>query len=94
MRKQSPIRTAVVNHSYKCGRQLSYSKNFDLSLKTPDGFCRPLFFYIISEGLKEKNSLGAQILLMHWDKFEAQHGDKQRALHHSISDIDYSRFFT
>jgi ankyrin repeat protein len=83
--KQSPIHTALVNHSYDCARQLSYSKNFYRNLETLDGFGRPLFFYLLGEAPKEKKLLGAEILEVHWEKFEAQHGDKQSFLHLAIS---------
>ncbi|KIL85875.1 serine threonine-protein phosphatase 6 regulatory ankyrin repeat subunit a [Fusarium avenaceum] len=59
--KQSPIHTALVNHSYDCP--------------------------------KEKKLLGAEILLTHWDKFKAQHGDKQSVLHLAISFLDFGELF-
>jgi ankyrin repeat protein len=89
--KQSPLHTALVNHNYDCAQELSHCKNFDISPETTDGFGRPLFFYLLGEGPKEKKSLGADILLTHWDKFEPQGGDKQSVLHLAISFLDSSQ---
>ncbi|KAG5655398.1 hypothetical protein KAF25_000647 [Fusarium avenaceum] len=86
--KQSPIHTALVNRSYNCAGQLLRSEDFKFSLEMPDGFGRPLLFYLLGEGSKKK-SLGADILLTHWDKFEAQHGDRQSVLHLAISFLNF-----
>ncbi|KAF9769873.1 hypothetical protein IL306_012638 [Fusarium sp. DS 682] len=91
--KQSPIHMALINHSYDCARQLSRSKNFDFSPETRDGFGRPLFFYLRGESPKKKKSLGAEILLKHWKKFEAQDGDNQSVLHLAMSFLDVGQLF-
>jgi ankyrin repeat protein len=90
--KQSPLHTALVNHNYDCAQKLSRCKEFNFSPETPDVFSRPLFFYLLGEGPKKK-SLGAEILLTHWNKFEAQHGDKQSVLHLAISFLDSMQLF-
>ncbi|KAH6963312.1 ankyrin repeat-containing domain protein [Fusarium avenaceum] len=87
--KQTPIHTALVNHSYHCAQQLSRSENFNFSPEVPDGFGRPLLFYLLGKGPKEKKWLGKEILLTQWDKFEAQHGDKQSVLHLAISFLNF-----
>jgi ankyrin repeat protein len=91
--KQSPIHTALVNRSYNCAKQLLRSEDFKFSLETPDGFGRPLLFYLLGEG-PEKKLLGAEILLTHWDKFEAQHGDRQSVLHLAISFLNLVELFS
>ncbi|OBS27877.1 hypothetical protein FPOA_01819 [Fusarium poae] len=86
--KQSPIHTALAKQCYECTLSLLEGKNLDFSPEASDEFENPLLSYF-DEKNEEHISVGRELLLKHYKKFQTPASGRDNILHHAIKFLGY-----